>query len=1375
MRAGFLRRVSIVVLGAMAAGMLAVVATTDVASAAVCPFGVEGPTECVVSSPVAPGPGPHVFSKTLHVTGTGHVDGSGTGITINVNGAPNLDLIMDAGAVIEADDDVPTPNDPAAPITINVSGNALLAAGSRISADNNDQGGTGGNITIDVDHDMTLAGTPGVGTCRTAAGLGQFDGLFGSGSVPNVYADPSLGARISALRLGASSSANGGDISITVGTDATTPPTGVFTVERCAIVDASSLGSGGAIVIDAGKVAQIDGLVLSEAGLTGTGAVQGTGGGPITIIAGCGLTVGDTGYVSSRGRDPGADLVHLESCEVRIFGVVQSTTSGDGHALPNSPTNHCNDDPVAHPPGGASGFTGCVEVWAKDITIDASGAHNGNVNVDGIRAPMRGWIDLFAVGNLSILGEPAGAPKWAVSADACPPPANSPCSNAFGGLITAKAVNGTVTTQNQAILQAHATAIGGDGGTIIVQAGGNVDLDGSFIDATGPTGDNTKGGSIAVKSFNGANTGSASGKLDATGDGVAFPGSVSLVQCAAGPSQYLGTVTPPTVPVFGQCGGNPSLPANATSALAADAQIWERCNQQPGPPRIRGVKFNDANGNHVQDGSEPLLAGWDITLWDATQTNVVATTQTDANGEFEFLVDVGSYVICETVKPGWAQTAPVLNPPANPACTSGGVGFAVTVVAGDDLFGFAFGNRGIGKVSGSKWKDVNANHVRDGEPLLPGWEIKLWNATVTSVVATTQTDANGAYSFTNVPAGSYVICESVQAGWTQTTPVAGPGIVPCPTGLGYAITLDPGGDITGRDFGNQTIPPGKIRGKKFNDANGNHYKDSGESGLAGWTIKLYNADLSQNLATTTTDANGLYAFDNLQPGNYVVCEVFQNGWTQTAPVAGAGIVPCPNGLGHAVSLGAGQDVSGKDFGNKCTPLMKISGKKFKDVNGNGVRDYGDDGLSGWTVKLWNANQTQLLGTDVTDVNGYYSFSGLQPGTYVVCEIFQAGWTQTAPVAGAGKVNCTSGGIGYSITLTTQDVGGKDFGNKCTPLMKIKGKKFNDANGNGVKGYGEDYLSGWTIKLWNANQTVLLATDVTDSYGAYMFTNLQPGTYVVCEIIQSGWMQTAPTAGAGKVTCNSGGIGYSITLTTSDVSGKDFGNKCTPPSKISGKKFNDADGDHYRDSGEGGLTGWTIKLWNETQTVLIATDVTDYDGYYSFWNVAPGKYVVCEVPQSGWIQTAPVAGTGKVNCAGSTIGYAVTVVAGQSYSGRDFGNKCNPPAKIKGLKWKDSDGDRYKDYGEDVLSGWTINLYNSNQSTLLATDATDSYGYYSFTVPAGTYVVCETLKSGWVQTAPVAGSGKVSCNGGGIGYLITVSAGQTASGKDFGNKYTYTRY
>ena len=84
-------------------------------------------------------------------------------------------------------------------------------------------------------------------------------------------------------------------------------------------------------------------------------------------------------------------------------------------------------------------------------------------------------------------------------------------------------------------------------------------------------------------------------------------------------------------------------------------------------------------------------------------------------------------------------------------------------------------------------------------------------------------------------------------------------------------------------------------------------------------------------------------------------------------------------------------------------------------------------------------------TAVTDANGLYTFTGLNPGSYTVCEELLTGWTQTFPTIGADCTGHTDGGtitpgpLGYAITITSgEDETGNDFGNflpsqeGCTP-------------------------------------------------------------------------------------------------------------------------------------------------------------------------------------------------------------------------------------------------------------------------------------------------------------------------------------------------------
>src|SRR6185503_5178163 len=128
-------------------------------------------------------------------------------------------------------------------------------------------------------------------------------------------------------------------------------------------VTANARCSAGEIAIAASKGGvDIRGLVESASTLSGTstGGVLRSGGGPISISASCELTISGTGRVSSRGNDPGADLIHLAAGgSVFVFGLVEST--GAGHVIPVQPANYCAG---LKRPGKPANATACVEVWA---------------------------------------------------------------------------------------------------------------------------------------------------------------------------------------------------------------------------------------------------------------------------------------------------------------------------------------------------------------------------------------------------------------------------------------------------------------------------------------------------------------------------------------------------------------------------------------------------------------------------------------------------------------------------------------------------------------------------------------------------------------------------------------------------------------------------------------------------------------------------------------------------------------------------------------------------------------------------------------------------------------------------------------------------
>jgi uncharacterized repeat protein (TIGR01451 family) len=94
---------------------------------------------------------------------------------------------------------------------------------------------------------------------------------------------------------------------------------------------------------------------------------------------------------------------------------------------------------------------------------------------------------------------------------------------------------------------------------------------------------------------------------------------------------------------------------------------------------------------------------------------------------------------------------------------------------------------------------------------------------------------------------------------------------------------------------------GTIAGTVFHDLNGNCIKDTLESALRGWTVRL-----DPTGAFTTTDSLGKYLFSFLDPGTYTVSEVIRPNWQRS----------CPTGNGtYTVNLDSGQTVGGRVFAN----------------------------------------------------------------------------------------------------------------------------------------------------------------------------------------------------------------------------------------------------------------------------------------------------------------------------------------------------------------------------------------------------------------------------------------------------------------------------
>ncbi len=144
-----------------------------------------------------------------------------------------------------------------------------------------------------------------------------------------------------------------------------------------------------------------------------------------------------------------------------------------------------------------------------------------------------------------------------------------------------------------------------------------------------------------------------------------------------------------------------------------------------------------------------------------------------------------------------------------------------------------------------------------------------------------------------VPTGStvtwtYVVTNTGNVTLTGVTVTDDQGVaVSCPQttlAVGQSMTCTASGTATGGQYGNVGLVTtdqevsdsdpshyfglGAIGDRVWNDVNDNGIQDPGEAGVAGATVRLFDADSDKLLAVTTTDADGKYLFEGLARGNY---------------------------------------------------------------------------------------------------------------------------------------------------------------------------------------------------------------------------------------------------------------------------------------------------------------------------------------------------------------------------------------------------------------------------------------------------------------------------------------------------------------------------
>ncbi len=729
---------------------------------------------------------------------------------------------------------------------------------------------------------------------------------------------------------------------------------------------------------------------------------------------------------------------------------------------------------------------------------------------------------------------------------------------------------------------------------------------------------------------------------------------------------------------------------------------------------VSGTVYYDKDRSQTLNNGEPGFNGVTVKLL-GEDGSVVATTTTKADGTYSFAkLPAGKYTVKVEPSDLLKKLEQTEDPDGTKDHTSG-----VVQVSHDNpsVKNVNFGYATNYTIKGTIYRDADRSEtLEDGEKLYQGVTVDLLDASG-NVVATTTTDAHGAYAFTNLEEGTYKVRvrkEGPIADLVQTEDPDG-----TKDNTSGDITLELNDPIKENvNFG--YISDNSIFGTIYRDDNRSNSHNGGEAGYPAQTVQLLDKD-GQVIATTTTDANGNYSFDNLPDGTYSVKVVKDGALTDLEQTED------PDGTKDSASepIVLNEDNPTKknvNFG--YVPDYFIKGTIYRDGNRSGALDAGEKLYEGVTVNLVDADGT-VVATTTTDADGSYSFDKLPAGTYSVTVV------QDGPIAGleqTGDPDATKDNASESITLNNDNPSTTDVNFGYIADNSLSGTVYRDDSRNGDQDGTEPGYSGVTVQLLDASGNVV-ATTTTDANGTYSFSKLPDGTYSV-KVVKDG--ELADTEQTEDPDATKDNASEPVTLGEDNPSKGhiDFG--YVPDYSIHGLVYRDGDRNETHGAGEKGYANQTVEL-RDKDGKAVATTTTDANGAYSFSKLPAGDYTV-KVVKDGALTDLD-----QTEDPDSTKDSASGVISlsndHRTETDVNFGYIANN--SINGAIYRDGDRDGRKGGTEGRYSGVTVQLLDKD-GKVIATTTTDKDGKYSFEhLPDGTYSV-KVVKDGALADADQTG-------------------------------------
>ncbi len=706
-------------------------------------------------------------------------------------------------------------------------------------------------------------------------------------------------------------------------------------------------------------------------------------------------------------------------------------------------------------------------------------------------------------------------------------------------------------------------------------------------------------------------------------------------------------------------------------------------------------------------------------------------------------------------------------------------------------------------IAGFVYRDLNDNGAQlgAGETGIAGSQIRIsgtdaYGSDIQTFLgglaaATRTTDGAGAYSFTNLPPGTYTITQIAQpAGMADGRETAGTaggnaGNAGPGTEAITAIALPANTAATGYLFGEIPGPSATLSGYVYNDVNNDGVRQVGEPIITGATVTLTGTnELSQSVnLTTTTDGTGRYEFTGLRGANgsgYTITETQPAGYLEGRATTGTGVTGAAgttSANGNVIS-GVGLAITDTAVNYNFGELRpsSLAGKVYLDQDANNAFTAGEPGVQGVTVTLSGADDRGALTPIVATTNGQgdYSFPNLRPGTYVITETQPAILTdaaETLGTVGGVPTGAIAGNDQFNNITLTQNQNGIDynFGERGNVLG---GRVYVDVNGNGQYDPGEYGIAGVTVTL--SGPVARTATTAAD--GSYQFLGVPAGTYTITETQPAAYADGADRAGTGGGSVANDVISSIVVAGNANLTGYDFGER---GGRVRGFVYTDNNANRIKEANERGIPGVTLNLAGTDingNAVVRPAVVSAADGSYSFAGLPlpnAAGYTVTETQPAGYDSISESAGSTGGSTSANVISAIPLPQAGAESLNNNFGERFQNPAQLSGRVWHDTNHDRLDNDGPTSgQAGWIVELIQSRAGacdesnvTVFATTTTDSSGNYQFSglIPDTYEIRFREPTSRAIYGYPVASRGTVGACG--SIHSVVIAAGDNVANEN----------